>query len=75
MMGKMSSCTLKQFTDKKTCLNSNGTWVLPHHNYGNVLNAMSTLFEVSTLEMWPDIMFAAIRSSKQIDEASNNTKD
>ena len=30
---------------------------------------MKTFFEVSTLEGWPDIMFAAVYSSEQIDVA------
>jgi len=30
---------------------------------------MQTFFEVSTLEMWPDIMFTAMQHSDKIDEA------
>jgi hypothetical protein len=34
-------------------------WVVPSNNYDNVLESMSTFFEISTLEMWPDMMFLA----------------
>lgn len=34
-------------------------WVIPSNNYNNVLESMSTFFEISTLEMWPDMMFLA----------------
>jgi len=34
-------------------------WIVPSNNYDNVLESMSTFFEISTLEMWPDMMFLA----------------
>jgi hypothetical protein len=33
---------------------------VPPHNYNNVFNSMLTFFEISTLEMWPDMMFEAV---------------
>lgn len=33
---------------------------MPENNYNNVFNSMLTFFEISTLEMWPQNMFAAV---------------
>ena len=44
----------------KQCLAAGGTWENRDHNYDNVPNAMMTLFVVSSLEGWPDIMFYAL---------------
>jgi hypothetical protein len=35
-------------------------WMPYDNNYNNIFNSTETFFEVSTLEMWPDIMFRAI---------------
>jgi len=35
-------------------------WMPYDNNYNNIFNSTDTFFEVSTLEMWPDIMFRAI---------------
>ena len=35
-------------------------WEVPENNYNNVFNSMLTFFEISTLEMWPQNMFAAV---------------
>jgi hypothetical protein len=32
-------------------------WSVPPNNYNNVFNSMLTFFEISTLEMWPGMMF------------------
>jgi hypothetical protein len=32
-------------------------WSVPPNNYNNVFNSMLTFFEISTLEMWPTMMF------------------
>ena len=37
-------------------------WITPANNYNNVLESMSTFFEIATLEMWPDMMFLAADS-------------
>ena len=34
-------------------------WYVPINNYDDVLSSMLTFFEISTLEMWPDMMFRA----------------
>lgn len=35
-------------------------WITIPQNFDNILISMLTFFEVSTLEMWPNIMFRAI---------------
>mmetsp|Transcript_11321 Transcript_11321/g.26831 ORF Transcript_11321/g.26831 Transcript_11321/m.26831 type:complete len:1216 (+) Transcript_11321:1-3648(+) len=35
-------------------------WVNKDANFDNVLNSLITLFEMATLEMWPDIMYDAV---------------
>lgn len=35
-------------------------WDLPFNRYDNIFISMITFFEIATLEMWPDMMFAAI---------------
>lgn len=37
-------------------------WEVPFNNYDNIFYSMITFFEVSTLEMWPDFMYAAVDS-------------
>ena len=39
-------------------------WETPFNNYDNILYSMMTFFEIATLEMWPDMMYAAIDSTK-----------
>ena len=40
-------------------------WEFPFNNYNNVIRSMLTFFEISTLEMWPDIMFNTIDAYKE----------
>lgn len=49
-------------------VNTERSWEQPFNNYDNVFSSMLTFFEISTLEMWPDMMFIAI-DSVGIDEA------
>jgi len=35
-------------------------WSQPFNRYDNIFISMITFFEIATLEMWPDMMFAAI---------------
>lgn len=37
-------------------------WEVPYNNYDDVMKSMVTFFEISTLEMWPDVMWRAIDS-------------
>ena len=43
------------FVDKSTPRE----WTVPINNYDSILSSMLTFFEISTLEMWPDMMFDA----------------
>mmetsp|Transcript_19618 Transcript_19618/g.30229 ORF Transcript_19618/g.30229 Transcript_19618/m.30229 type:complete len:397 (+) Transcript_19618:3926-5116(+) len=38
----------------------NEVWIVPFNNYDDILHSMMTFFEISTLEMWPGMMYAAI---------------
>jgi hypothetical protein len=35
-------------------------WEVNINNYDHIFNSMLTFFEISTLEMWPGMMYAAI---------------
>jgi hypothetical protein len=35
-------------------------WILPEYHYNDVFHSMLTFFEISSLEMWPQLMFQAI---------------
>ena len=37
-------------------------WIIPDNRYDNVILSMLTFFEISTLEMWPGMMYSAIDS-------------
>ena len=61
---KMKQCNeeiLKKLNsnDKSTCEAEGFKWTPFENNYNNIFNSMLTFFEISTLEMWPDIMFNA----------------
>jgi len=68
MAGKVSYCSENKFENSKIdCLAKGFDWITPANNYDNFMNSLVTFFEISTLEMWPDIMFAAVDSSSVID--------
>jgi hypothetical protein len=60
--GKLYYCTIDTYSIEtaEQCRLVNGKWGSYDHNYDNVLSAMITLFIVSTLEGWPDIMYVAV---------------
>ena len=45
---------------KQTCEEAGGTWLRWDSNFDNILEAMMTLFIVSSLEGWPDIMYHSL---------------
>jgi hypothetical protein len=55
-------CSIEKyiFHDKKTCLMAGGAWENQDHNFDHVGYGMITLFVVSSLEGWPDIMFYSL---------------
>lgn len=59
-------------TDKETCLGYGGIWShVTRLHFDNVYDAMITLFVVSTLEGWVDIMWATMDAGKVIYFSSN----
>jgi len=69
LKGCVSYCSTDITLDKMPCLDAGGEWMTPENNYNDVLHSMTTFFEVSTLETWPDIMFTATNSQSEIDKA------
>ena len=72
LAGRVSFCAdeeggMVEF-NKEMCDAAGYEWVIPPYHYDNIFASMLTFFEVSTLEMWPDIMFAALDSSEEPDE-------
>ena len=58
LKGRVGLCSDELLTTKEACLLVEGNlWILPPEHYDNFFSSMLTFFEVSTLEMWPDIMF------------------
>lgn len=46
--------------NEKQCMKAGGKWLNQDHNFDNASQGMITLFVVSSLEGWPDIMFYAL---------------
>lgn len=71
LSGRVSFCTDTEGEmvdlNKEMCDAAGFEWVIPPYHYDNIFASMMTFFEVSTLEMWPDIMFAALDSAKEVD--------
>ena len=70
LSGKTSFCDVDDpysIKNKKECLAKGKKWKIPDNNYDNLFAALMVMFEVSTLEMWPDIMYAALDSSNEVD--------
>lgn len=58
--GKLYSCKNSLITTKDVCISQGYVWSSKYPNYDNIINAMITLFILSSLEGWPDIMYTAI---------------
>jgi hypothetical protein len=58
--GKFYSCDLRTVANRAECLAAGGTWTNSDRTFDNVMFAMLYLFEVATLEMWPDLMYQAV---------------
>jgi len=51
------------------------TWKIHYPNFDNIYNAMTTLYILSTLEGWPDIMFPTLDSDySEYGPSKNNFK-
>jgi len=66
--GKFWSCSLEGVKDVQECVLKGGTWANKPLNFDDVLNAQLTLFEVSSLEIWLDVMYAAMDVPTNIGE-------
>jgi hypothetical protein len=53
-----------EFNDTRVIETEEMQWELPFNRYDNILYSMMTFFEIATLEMWPDMMYAAIDSTE-----------
>ena len=60
--GKMFYCSIGKYTyhTKYECNVNGGSWLRFNGNFDDIFQAMLTLFTVSSLEGWPDIMIAAV---------------
>ena len=65
LAGKFFECTVFTYEVKveEECLLRGGEWVNKNYNFDNVGTAMLTLFVVSTLEGWPNVMYKATEST------------
>jgi hypothetical protein len=66
LKGKSMACSLDPYTNgtKDKCNNAGGSWERHDSNWDDVSQALMTLFIVSTLEGWPDVMLNSIDSTK-----------
>ena len=61
--GKFYSCENRALETQFECEEYGYTWVKAYANFDNVLESMLTLWIVSSLEGWPDIMYDAVEAT------------
>jgi len=66
--GRLFRCTIAKYDlhTEDTCLYAGGQWKGWDHNFDDVGTGMQTLFVVSSLEGWPDIMHQSLDMSAPI---------
>ena len=62
LAGKLYNCSNPSIQSQDECGAFGFNWEVIEPNYDNVINAISTLFILSSEEGWPDIMYQAIDS-------------
>jgi hypothetical protein len=62
--GKFYSCSNDSYDTKGKCEDAGYTWKNTDSNFDNVAEAMLSLFIISSLEGWPDIMYNAVDSTE-----------
>ena len=64
--GKFFYCSIDPFIlhTQRECEIVSGKWMVHDHHFDSVIGAMNTLFVVSSLEGWPDIMLQAVDSTE-----------
>ncbi|CAK62390.1 unnamed protein product (macronuclear) [Paramecium tetraurelia] len=60
--GAYYHCDVEDVNDKLECFDKGGSWSNKNFNFDNVLNAMITLFVISTTEGWINLMSDGIDS-------------
>ena len=67
LAGKSFYCSIDMYKlrNKFSCNVAGGSWNRFDSNYDDIAQAMMTLFIVSTLEGWPDIMLQSIDATKE----------
>jgi len=62
LAGKSFYCSIDMYKNhnKYDCNNAGGHWLVYDSNYDDIFSALMTLFIVSTLEGWPDIMLQSV---------------
>jgi hypothetical protein len=70
--GKYWHCENIMHWNKIDCEEHNYAWKNADSNFDNVLNAMMTLFVVSSLEGWPEIMLRAVDGTDDVDRTVKN---
>ena len=53
---------LSKIDTSSDCISFGGDWINKRHNFDNVLNAMSVLFQIITTEGWLEYMYAGVDS-------------
>lgn len=61
--GKYYSCTNSFYFSQSDCVFAGFSWENNFYNFDNVLEAMSTLFSISSQESWPNRMFDGINAT------------
>jgi hypothetical protein len=66
--GRLYSCynpdNNQEIFHKWDCINTGGEWVNDFYNFDNVLNAIFTLFVMSTTAGWSEVMISSITSTE-----------
>lgn len=67
---RMSRCNVEEYygINKEQCLALGNEWVRVNWNYDNVIEAMISLFVLSSMENWPTLVGDAIDSSNSPEE-------
>ena len=58
--GKFYSCSNSLYITESDCISSGNVWINAFYNFDNVLEALATLFTISSQEAWPDRMYQGI---------------
>ena len=58
--GKLYECSNFIYRSQDDCIKHGCSWVSLFYNFDNVLESLSTLFTISSLESWPDRMYEGV---------------